>query len=72
MTNRRLLTLYPKRFRREREEEMVSVLMAGARDGQGWPRPVEVGDAYFATRTAAFIRNDRVSGEPPSATSVGG
>jgi hypothetical protein len=39
---RRLLTLYPKKFRREREEEMVSVLMAGARDGQRWPRPAEV------------------------------
>ena len=41
---RRLLSLYPKRFRRERGEEMVSVLMAGARDGQRWPRPVEVVD----------------------------
>jgi hypothetical protein len=131
---RRLLAAYPKRFRREREEEMVSVLMAGARDGQGWPRPVEVGDllrhaapsrlregpppgsfarrhprgvitvrflvglwlvavtvflcrytlwallmlvfvalhAYFAARTATFMRDDRVSGEPPSATSAGG
>jgi hypothetical protein len=131
---RRLLTLYPKRFRREREEEMVSVLMAGARDGQRWPRPAEVVNllrhaapsrvrqgpppgsfarrhprgvitirilvglwlvavtvflcrytlwalfmlvfvalhAYFAARTAAFIRDDRVSGGPPSATSVGG
>jgi hypothetical protein len=39
---RRLLALYPRNFRREREEEMLSVLMAGARDGQRWPRPAEV------------------------------
>jgi hypothetical protein len=39
---RRLLALYPKRFRREREEEMVSVLMAGASDTQRWPRVAEV------------------------------
>jgi hypothetical protein len=39
---RRLLAMYPQKFRREREEEMVSVLMDGARDGQRWPRPAEV------------------------------
>jgi hypothetical protein len=131
---RRLLRFYPKRFRREREEEIVSVLMAGARDGQRWPRPAEVVDllryappsrlrqgpppgslarrhprgvittrivvglwlvvvtvflcrytlwalfmlvfvamhAYLAARTATFVRDDRASGEPPSATSARG
>lgn len=39
---RRLVALYPSNFRRERQDEMVSVLMAGARDGQRWPRPAEV------------------------------
>jgi hypothetical protein len=129
-----LLALYPERFRRDREDEMVSVLMEGAGDGQRWPRPAEVADllrhaapsrlrqgpppgsfarrhprgaiiirslvglwlvlvtvflcrytlwallmlvfvalhAYFAARTAAFIRDGQASGEPPSATSAGG
>lgn len=35
---RRLLGLYPKSFRRERGEEMLSVLMAGAAPGQERPR----------------------------------
>ena len=39
---RRLLALYPSRFRQYRTEEMVAVLMSGARDGQRWPRPAEV------------------------------
>ncbi len=129
-----LLALYPKKFRREREDEMVSVLLAGARDGQRWPRPGEAADllrhampsrlrqgpppgsyarrhprgviitrilvalwlvvvtvflcrytawallmlvfvalhAYLAARTAAFMRTDQASGQPPSATSAGG
>ena len=41
---RRLLTLYPQKFRGEREEEILSVLMARAPDGQRWPRPAEVVD----------------------------
>ena len=41
---RRLLALYPKAFRREREEEVVSVLMAGGRPGLQWPRPAESAD----------------------------
>jgi hypothetical protein len=39
---RRLLALYPSKFRRRREEEMISVLMSGARDDQRWPRPSEI------------------------------
>ena len=41
---RRLLALYPKAFRREREQEILSVLMAGARAGEQWPRLAETTD----------------------------
>ena len=34
---RRLLAWYPREFRREHEEEMLAVLMAGAREGRGGP-----------------------------------
>jgi hypothetical protein len=39
---RRLIALYPSKFRARREDEMVSVLMAGAGEGQRWPRLREV------------------------------
>jgi hypothetical protein len=39
---RRLVGLYPSKFRQAREDEMVAVLMAGAHDGQRWPRLREV------------------------------
>ncbi len=39
---RRLLVCYPKAFRADNELEMLSVLMAGASDGQLRPRPGEV------------------------------
>ena len=57
---RRLVALYPMRFRRQREEEMVAVLMAGAREGQRWPRPAEV---LNLTRHAAPSRLRQ--GPPP-------
>jgi hypothetical protein len=41
---RRLLALYPKAVRGEREDEMLSVLMAGAARGQRQPRLPEAGD----------------------------
>jgi hypothetical protein len=34
---RRLLALYPRRFRRDREQEILSVLMEGAESGQRRP-----------------------------------
>jgi hypothetical protein len=40
----RLLRWYPRAFRRNREQEMLAVLMAGSREGQQWPRMVEVFD----------------------------
>ncbi len=49
---RRLLALYPAPFRREHEQEMLSVLMASAAEGQRRPRPREstdlVRNALFA------------------------
>jgi len=39
---RRLLSLYPKAFRLAREQEVLTVLMDGARPDQRWPRPGEV------------------------------
>jgi hypothetical protein len=41
---RRLLACYPRAFRHEHEQEILSVLMAGAGDGQQWPRPGEAAD----------------------------
>jgi hypothetical protein len=40
----RLLRWYPRAFRRDREQEMLAVLMDGASEGQQWPRLVEVVD----------------------------
>jgi hypothetical protein len=40
----RLLALYPKAFQRERGDEMLTVLMSGASDGQQWPRLDETTD----------------------------
>jgi hypothetical protein len=41
---RRLLAAYPRPFRRENDEEMLAVLMAGAREGQRWPGLAEAVD----------------------------
>jgi hypothetical protein len=41
---RRLLACYPPAFRREHEQEILAVLMAGADDGQQRPRPGEAAD----------------------------
>ncbi len=40
----RLLALYPKAFRRERGDEMLTVLMSGASAGQQWPTLDETTD----------------------------
>jgi hypothetical protein len=50
---RRLLAWYPREFRREHEQEILSVLMAGAADGQQRPRPGEAADLI---RSAIWIR----------------
>jgi len=41
---RRLLAAYPAAFRREYEQEILSVLMAGAEQGQRWPRLAQAAD----------------------------
>lgn len=50
---RRLLACYPKSFRREHEQEILSVLMAGASEGQRRPRPAESADLL---RSAIRVR----------------
>jgi hypothetical protein len=50
---RRLLAGYPAAFRREYEQEILSVLMAGAQPGQRWPRLAEAADLL---RSATFTR----------------
>ncbi len=50
---RRLLACYPRSFRREHEQEILSVLMADADDGQQRPR---VGDGLDLIRSAIWMR----------------
>jgi hypothetical protein len=50
---RALLALYPKAFRGEHEEEILSVLMAAASEGQKRPRLTEFADLV---RSAVFMR----------------
>jgi hypothetical protein len=50
---RRLLACYPAAFRREHEQEILSVLMAGAEEGQRRPRLAEVADLL---RSATSMR----------------
>jgi hypothetical protein len=50
---RSLLALYPKAFRRENEQEILSVLMAAASEGQKRPRLAESADLI---RNAIFMR----------------
>ncbi len=50
---RSLLALYPKAFRREHEQEILSVLMAAASEGQKRPR---LGESADLVRSAIFMR----------------
>jgi hypothetical protein len=50
---RRLLAWYPRAFRREHEEEILGVLMAGAREGQRQPELMECLDLM---RSALWMR----------------
>jgi hypothetical protein len=50
---RRWLRWYPKSFRREHEAEILGVLMAGAREGQRQPAPMECLDLL---RSALWMR----------------
>jgi hypothetical protein len=74
----RLLACYPQAFRREHEQEILGVLMAGADEGQHRPRPAE---ALNLIKHALWMRlglsrggimiNDKtfpISVDPPSRT----
>lgn len=50
---RRLLACYPAAFRSEHEQEILTVLMAGATKGQRWPRLAEAADLL---RSATYMR----------------
>jgi hypothetical protein len=60
---RRLLAFYPKAFRREHEQEILSVLMAGAAEGQRRPRLAESADLL---RNAIFMRLRQATKLPSS------
>jgi hypothetical protein len=55
---RRLLKLYPRAFRAEHEQEILSVLMACAAEGQRWPGRA---DAANLIRSALWMRLRRGS-----------
>ncbi len=59
---RRLLAWYPAAFRREREEEMLAVLLAGARRGQRRPGLAESADLI---RRAIGVRIRLLGAGPP-------
>ncbi|MGW5162218.1 hypothetical protein ACWEPN_42680, partial [Nonomuraea wenchangensis] len=46
---RRLLAAYPRDHRARHEEEMLGVLLAGARPGQTRPRPADVPPSAVGT-----------------------
>jgi uncharacterized membrane protein YidH (DUF202 family) len=58
---RRLLAWYPREFRREHEEEMLAVLMAGAREGKWRPSLAEAVDVL---RSALRMRLRRARPGP--------
>jgi hypothetical protein len=58
---RRLLACYPAAFRREHEQEIVTVLMAGAEKRQRWPRLAEAGDLVKGATSMRFQTRLRTS-----------
>ena len=50
---RRLLACYPRRYRRRHEEEILAVLLAGARPGQRRP---SLAEAASLVRSGAAMR----------------
>jgi hypothetical protein len=53
---RRLLGWYPRSFRDEQEEEMLAVLMAGARLGQRRPGLLDTADLVTGAVTVRLLR----------------
>lgn len=58
---RRLLKLFPGAYRREHEEEIVSVLMAGAVEDQRWPGLADSADLLMS---AIFMRWRELTRQP--------
>ena len=58
----RLLALYPRAFRDEHEQEMLTVLMAGSGDARAWPR---VADSADVIRNALWTRIFPARPRPP-------
>jgi hypothetical protein len=58
---RRLLKCFPAGYRREHEQEILSVLMAGAREGQRRPR---LGDSADLVISAIFMRWRELTRQP--------
>ena len=58
---RRLLKCFPARYRREHEQEILSVLMAGAREGQRRPGPADSADLVMS---AIFMRWRELTRQP--------
>jgi hypothetical protein len=56
---RRLLAWYPQSFRHEQEDEMLTVLMAGARPGQRRPGLLETADLISGAVTVRLLRSWR-------------
>ena len=59
---RRLLAWYPQAYRRENEQEILGVLMAGAREGQRRPGTAEAADLL---RGALWMRLSPGAARPP-------
>lgn len=49
-----LLRWYPPSFRNENEDEVLGVLMAGARDGKRWPTAAEAADMLWSALRMRF------------------
>jgi hypothetical protein len=58
---RRLLKFFPARYRREHEQEILSVLMAGAREGQQRPGLADSADLLIS---AIFMRWREMTRQP--------
>jgi hypothetical protein len=58
---RRLLKCFPARYRREHEQEILSVLMAGAKEGQRRPG---LADSADLVTSAIFMRWREVTRQP--------
>ena len=64
---RRLVSCYPRSFRRDSEDEILAVLMACARPGQRWPGPAECADLLAS---AVRMRMGPGRSSPPRAVTT--